>query len=298
MDNIIFDKELPTYSVRESLQNTIIAKYPFIKSFSIGKSAANRDLHAFHIGLASPCILLTGGYHGTEWQTSIVLLKFLYEVCRYLSEDNKDLYDVKRIIGEKGIMIVPCVNPDGVEISISGCEASGKYKELVKSIGQTDLWKANARGVDINHNFDADWQNLHKMEIATGITTPSRTRYGGLYPESEPETKAIVNLCRKNKFSCAFAFHSQGEEIYWSFGEKTPKCSQTIAQKFAKLSGYTVSEPTGLAVGGGFKDWFITEFEKPGFTVEIGKGENPLPISDFEGIYSKLREALFFVLTL
>ena len=66
----------------------------------------------------------------------------------------------------------------------------------------------------------------------------------------------------------------------------------------SQTSGYKLSSPEGLAVGGGFKDWFIKTFNKPGFTIEIGKGKNPLPISDFDSIYKKLEKMLTISLTL
>ena len=88
------------------------------------------------------------------------------------------------------------------------------------------------------------------------------------------------------------ALHSQGEEIYWQYGDKTPPHSLLIAQTMASVSGYRVAHPTGLASHGGFKDWFIHEFHRPGFTIEIGRGENPLPISDLFPIYDRLCEML------
>ena len=60
----------------------------------------------------------------------------------------------------------------------------------------------------------------------------------------------------------------------------------------ATASGYALDVPTGIASGGGFKDWFITEFCRPGFTVELGKGKNPLPITDAEEIYRRTEEML------
>ena len=50
--------------------------------------------------------------------------------------------------------------------------------------------------------------------------------------------------------------------------------------------------PTGIADGGGFKDWFITEFCHPGFTIELGLGKNPLPAADTERIYERVKEML------
>ena len=192
-------------------------------------------------------------------------------------------------------MIVPCVNPAGTEIALRGALGAGDYKNLVQNVcgGDTARWQANARGVDLNHNYSSGWEELHVNERQNGITGPSQTRYGGEHPESEPETAAMTRLCRENNFIRALAFHSQGEEIYWKYGENHPENSETLAKAFALSSGYSLSSPEGLAVGGGFKDWFITEFNRPGFTIEIGKGVNPLPLEDFEKIYNKIENMLF-----
>ena len=45
-------------------------------------------------------------------------------------------------------------------------------------------------------------------------------------------------------------------------------------------------EVTPAASGyAGYKDWFIQQFNRPGYTIEVGIGENPLPLSQFEEIY-------------
>ncbi len=294
LEKIVFNSETPDEKRRKTIIENIIVKFEFVESKILSKSVLNREIPIIYIGNKEKSILLTGAYHGMEWLTSLVLLKFIYDLCEKIQDD---IY-YKNLIKKRGLAIVPCVNPDGVEISLKGENASGEYKSLVEKIGEVQSWQANARGVDINHNFNAGWEDLHRREIEMGITGPNRTRYGGEYPESEPETQAIVNLCRKMNFGYAFAFHSQGEEIYWEYSDKTPSQSLEIAQKMAHLSGYTVSFPKGLAVGGGFKDWFINELGKPGFTIEIGKGKNPLPLSDFNQIYSKIEKMLYYILEL
>lgn len=50
--------------------------------------------------------------------------------------------------------------------------------------------------------------------------------------------------------------------------------------------------PTGIADGGGFKDWFISEFCRPGFTIELGLGKNPLPAADAAKINEQVKEML------
>ena len=280
----MFDKELPVESVRNKIIDKILNEKKGNLNYKIiGYSLCNRKIESFEIGNKGEKILFAGGFHGMEWITCLILYRFLYEFCE------------KKV--KNRIVVVPCVNPDGVEISLRGPSFAGEYKDLVKKIGNSNKWQANARGVDINHNFDAGWQNLRKLEIKSGINGPSNTRYGGEAPESEPETKSIVKLCSEQNFDQVYAFHSQGEEIYWDYGGGTPKKSEDIAKKIAILTGYKINSPRGLAVGGGFKDWFIEKFAKPGFTLEVGKGVNPLPIKEFNNIYTKLYNLFNFLIT-
>ena len=146
--------------------------------------------------------------------------------------------------------------------------------------------------MDITHNFDAGWHILREKEKKAGIFGPSKKQYGGSFPVSEPETRAVVSLCENVRFEHAIAFHSQGEVIYWNYGSEPNEKGRKMAEIFAASSGYALDVPLGLALGGGFKDWFIERFSRPAFTVEIGKGTNPLPPSDIKGIYRKIKEML------
>lgn len=284
--------------MRENFIRNLCNKYKFIEYGTIGKSLCGRDISCLKIGSQKEPVLFAAAFHGMEWLTSLLVLTFVENLCNFIYNNKfiKQL-DVKFVLNKNGLLVVPCVNPDGVEISINGAKTAGEYADLIKKImnyGSTNSWQANARGVDLNHNFNANWSALHQLEGESGITSPAPTRYGGLNPESEPETKALVNLCKNINFRHAIAFHSQGEEIYWNFGKKTPEKSKKMVESMAKLSGYKISSPEGLAVGGGFKDWFIQKFGRPGFTVEIGKGKNPLPMSDIKNIYEKLESMLFY----
>ena len=133
---------------------------------------------------------------------------------------------------------------------------------------------------------------LKQLELKNNIKCPAPTRFGGNHPESEPETKALTTLCRNIDFERAIALHSQGREIYCSFGRHTPVLSFRLASMFSQASGYNIAFPEEIATGGGFKDWFITEFRRPGFTIELGTGKNPLPAADAEKIYMRVRKML------
>lgn len=270
-------------------------KYDFLQSEVVGKSLCKRKIWGLKLGNEEKMVLFACAFHGMEWLTSLVVLKFLDTLCGCIH--NKECIcgiDVFKALKGRGLYVVPCVNPDGVEISLRGSKTAKEFENGIEEVcsGKTFDWQANARGVDINHNFDAGWAELHKLEKLSNILGPAKTRYGGKYPESEPETRAITKLCRDKNFEYAMAFHSQGEEIYWKYGDKIPKNSEKLARAFALASGYTLSEPVGLAQGGGFKDWFITEFNKPAFTIEIGKGKNPLSVLELNNVYIKILNML------
>ncbi len=239
----------------------------------IGKSLCGRTIFALKCGKEEPLALIAGGFHGTEYLTVLAALKYAAELPK-----------------GRSVVIVPCVNPDGTEIAINGFESAGRYSKTAEKICRDkNLWKANARGVDINRNFNACWNKVKQLEIKEGICRPACTRFGGLRPESEPETRAMVRLCRRFCFDRVLALHSQGREIYWDFKNLAPKRSLELAEKMSKASGYALSSPEAIADGGGFKDWFLLAFRRPGFTAEIGLGENPLPLSGFEAEYPHIK---------
>lgn len=267
----------PDYENQVKIINEICEKYN-VKKFSIGKSLCGRNILALKIGCGSHA-LIAGGFHGIEYLTVLTALRFAEEYAQNPSG--------------RGVTIVPCVNPDGTEIAINGAACSGAFYPIVSQIcSDKNLWKANARGVDINHNFDACWNRVKANELALGINKPACTRYGGCAPESEPETQSLVRLCTQKSFKRVLALHSQGREIYWDFGNCTPKECLAIAKCMAKVSGYKIASPEEIATGGGFKDWFIQKFHRCGFTVEMGLGTNPLPLSDFETEYPVVKKIL------
>lgn len=282
----------PDYQKRKEIINTLCSKFSFIKHSYIGKSVCDRCIDSLHIGNTKKRILYAGGFHGSEYLTTLALLKFLEECAESVMNNNLiGKYDIAKLLKIRGLTIVPCVNPDGVEIALNGSNSALKYKTLVERVStNTKNWKANARGVDINHNFNAGWYALKQRELSLGINRPAPTRYGGTHPESEPETKALTRLCKSVSFERALALHSQGREIYCCFGRHTPVQSFRLASVFSEASCYNIAFPEEIATGGGFKDWFIEKFRRPGLTIEMGLGENPLPLTDLDTEYEIVRK--------
>ncbi len=286
----------PTAEVCARMGRALCARHPRLERFPIGKSACGRPIDGFLLGSGAHVVLFLAGTHGQEWMTTLLLYRFMADVCAHVeSGDAACRIAIGKAMHGRSLLFVPAFNPDGIEIALSGSKSAGAFADSVARLGgdRPGLWQANARGVDLNHNFRAGWDALHALEQAQGIVAPSPRRYGGISPESEPETAAVAAVCRRVRPAHALSLHTQGEELYWRYGTRTPERARFMAEVLAKASGYALSEPHGLAVGGGFKDWFIEEFGNPAFTVECGKGENPLPLADFSPIYAQLREMLF-----
>lgn len=283
------------YMSTRKIINEFCEKYPILQQFTIGKSCAGRDITAVKINSDTEYVLFAAAFHGSEHITSNVLLLFLEEIA-YAYTYNRFVagINIKKALGKRGLIFVPLVNPDGCEISIHGALGCGRLAgDIYKMCGGDFVhFNANLRGVDINHNFDAGWEELHALERRVGILGPAPTRFGGFAPHSEPETQALVNLCKKYNIHHALALHSQGEVIYWSYNGYEDKKSKQMAEIMATTSGYALDVPVSLATGGGFKDWFLKEFLRPAFTVEVGKGKNPLPISEAAKIYADVCEML------
>lgn len=284
----------PNERNRTAFYQSVADEFPFVKKEVIGTSLVGREIASFTVGNLDKRVIIAAAFHGSEWLTANIALHFLWDLCCCIknSEPIGGLHLGSRL-KKRGISIVPCVNPDGVEINLSGADSAGRYSALINSLTHEPYrWQANARGVDLNHNFPANWEVIHRREQDMGITKPSSTRYGGERPASEPETVALMNYINENNFTRAYALHSQGREIYYSFGKNTPKPSNTMSRVLSIASGYKTAKPPLIADGGGFKDWFIEKFHQPGFTFEIGVGENPLPLTDESREYAQLLKAL------
>ncbi len=287
------------YGTVSQLLNSLCARYPFFGAVPIGCSVLGRSVCGLTFGKGEERVLMAAAFHGQEWLTSLICLRLCEEIGEAIRTGLPlSGWNMRRALRDRQIVWVPLVNPDGVEIAVHGSATAGDYAEAVRRNGGDvhGQWQANARGVDINHNFNAGFAELQQAEREKGIVGPCARQWSGPYPMSEPETEALVNLCNSVSFRHVVALHSQGEEIYWHYGEHTPPASRLMASVMAAVSGYTVAAPSGLAVHGGFKDWFIETHRRPGFTIELGKGINPLPVTSFESTYQKARDLLVVAL--
>lgn len=290
MSQYLTEKKKPNYEYTRFLADTISKVYPFVTLETIGYSWAGRNIYALSLGNPNDRVLMTGAAHGSEWVTGLVLYRFLENLCsHYRKKEPFSSIPLDTLFAEKGVCFIPFLNPDGVEICLSGCSGAGAFDALVESAA-TDysIWNANARGVDLDRNFDANWNAIPQSDQTNG---PGRF-YKGPSPHSELESYALSKFCEENQFSAAFALHAPGEEIYYKCDGYDPKKAELMAKVLSASSGYALVRSEGEASFGSFKDWFIQTFNRPAFTIEAGRGQLPLGLDVMEQLYEQLYETL------
>jgi g-D-glutamyl-meso-diaminopimelate peptidase len=260
--------------------------YPFIGLSSIGDSVLEREIPEVLIGKGNKNVHYNASFHANEWITTSIIMTFLNDYLLALTNIG-DIRGVQMLPLYEAITlsIVPMVNPDGVNLVLNGPPDSEPHRSRVIqwNNGSIDFtnWKANIRGVDLNDQFPAKWE----LEKAQRPTKPGPRDYPGESPLIEPEAIAMAELTRRSNFSRVLAFHTQGKEIYWGFENLEPPYSKVIVEEFSRASGYKAVQT--LQSYAGYKDWFIQDWRRPGFTIEFGQGVNPLPLSQFEEIYQE-----------
>lgn len=282
---LINGKQPYDYNTLTTDLQRLLAVYPFIQTPVIGQSVLGNDLREVVIGKGEKQIHYNGSFHANEWVTTPIIMTFLNNYLLSLTNQHtirglitSPLYD------QTTLSVVPMVNPDGVDLVIHETTEEPWLSRVIEwNNGSTQFsnWKANIRGVDLNDQFPANWE----AERERNPKTPGPRDYGGESPLSEPEAIAMAELTRRRDFDRVLAFHTQGEVIYWGYENLEPPEAEFLVNEFARVSGYTPVQT--IESYAGFKDWFIQDWRRPGFTVELGTGTNPLPLDQFDEIYEE-----------
>lgn len=280
-----------TYYYLSLLVNGLLKRYPFCSVASIGQSVLGKRLYCLQIGRGRQALMYNGAHHANEWITVPLLMCFFERYAAALASGTSIFgLNAQSLYEKTNLFVVPMVNPDGVDL-VNGV-ASDAVVRSAKDIANkfSDIpfpsgWKANIEGVDINLNYPAQWERAKAIKFAQGYDMPAPRDYVGTAPLTAPESQAMANLTRTNDFLLTLSYHSQGEVIYWKFDDYLPPRSLEIGEAFSKTSGYALELTPTASGAAGYKDWFIQEYNRPGYTVEVGRGENPLPLSQFDEIY-------------
>lgn len=268
-------------------------KYKFLEFENIGKSVLGKDIEEIRIGTGTSHVLYVASTHANEWITTPLVLKFVEEYAEsYQNGTNIYGKSSRELFSKCTIHIVPLLNPDGIDLVNNALDSKSEaYTNAVKissnypNIAFPNGWKANIQGIDLNLQFPAHWEQAREIKFNQGYTSPAPRDYVGEYPLQAQESLAIYDYTISNNFRLMLTFHTQGEVIYWKFLDYNPPRAQEIATELSNSSGYTLEDTPYTSSFAGFKDWFIEQFNLPGYTIEAGLGINPLPISQFNKIY-------------
>lgn len=288
-ENIRLSSALVNFCVRG-----LSARYPFISLSEAGKSVMGRPLWQLMLGRGENRVLYTAGQHANEWITSLLLLKFTEQLAAAYV-DGESIYgeSAAAILDYARLCILPALNPDGIDF-VTGELSDGPFYRAARDIAAAyphfsfpEGWKANIRGTDLNLQFPAGWERAREIKYSQGIRGPAPADFVGPSVLSAPESRALYELTLRFDPALILAFHTQGEVIYWKYLDIIPPMAREIGSVFSELSGYALEDTPYASGFAGFKDWFIDAFRRPGYTLEAGLGQNPLPLSDFPSIYGK-----------
>lgn len=283
------------YGKLNEVLSQLLKIYPFIKVNSIGMSVLGKSILEIRVGKGKKKVHINGSFHANEWITSLILMKLLNSYLLLLTKDTS-LRDISPLTWYHNVelSLVPMVNPDGVDLVLNGPPLDVRENVMKINEGNEEFvhWKANIRGVDLNKQFPANWEIDKKRKAPKN---PSPRDYPGEAPLTEPESIAMAELAKKSSFDYCLALHTQGEEFYWGYEGHEPEESAELAKEFEMKSGYKAVRYVDSH--GGYKDWFLQEFKRPAFTIELGKGINPLPLSQFDSIFKRVEGIFFTVLS-
>ncbi len=275
---------------QEAYLQRLRRQFPFVYIRPLPRTAFGRRVWALQLGGGSRKVLVAAGHHANECITSDALWQWLFAYCEaLLSGGALDGVPARELYHDTMVYLVPLANPDGADLAAGVCAPdSPEYRAAAAIAAQypevpfPSGWKANLQGVDLNLNYPAQWERVK----ARKPRRPGPRDYPGPSPLSQPETMALADYVRRIHPDLLAAWHTQGGEIYAADGQgRIP--DENLARKLASASGYQLCSVPPESEGGGLRDWFLQETGKPAFTIEAGRGENPLPMEDLRQLYEE-----------
>lgn len=224
-------------------------------SKSIGSSVEARDIQAFTYGKGDKQVVFVGGIHGGyEWNS--VLLA--YTLMDHLTKNPSVIPEGVQVT------VIPNANPDGVFKIV---QKEGRFVSADLPPGDRSAGRFNARGVDLNRNFDCKWQ---PEAMWRGNVVGA-----GTAAFSEPEARALRDFFTKEKPEAAVFFHSQAGSVYAS------ECTNGILPEtlaimniYAGAAKYpAVSTFDAYPVTGDIEGW-LASIGIPAITVEFTTHES------------------------
>lgn len=238
------------------------------------RSILGREIPVFTLGNGKKAVVYVGAIGGNESLLSLFLLDFVRDCIKQHEKDSK-IYDVSvsYLLRERRIIVIPMLNPDGVGYATEGVKADNPLRARVLQMNGTEdfsAWQANARGVELSHNFDAGFLSHKQLERARGILNGAPKGYSGEYPESEPETAGLCRLLRflGEDLLGLLEFHLGQGKISCSCKDKLSAKTMAAGRILGRATGYRLIGPEKVLPEGGLADWCIEKLSRPAYRVD------------------------------
>ncbi len=292
MENIWNLRSVTAKNTQREIES-LLRTYPFMRSERLATTAFGRPISTLVVGNGPRKVLYSAAFHANEWITTLILLTFARQWGEAIVSGGEIAGQNARELKDKvTIYMVPLVNPDGVDLVTGAIPPDSPEYALATALSENypnipfpSGWKANLLGVDLNLQFPAGWMQAREIKFMQGFTRPGPRDYVGRAPLDQVESRTMEGYTQAIDPALVLAFHSQGEEIYWQFDDIFVPGARELGERLAQVSGYALADTPYNSSFAGYKDWFIKTYRRPGYTVEVGRGENPLPIEQFPEIY-------------
>jgi hypothetical protein len=238
----------------------------------IGSTLDGRSIWAIRIGNGATPMLVNGTQHAREWISAMVSTCVADRLVRGYDTDPA----IRDFVDHTELWVVPVANPDGYQHSW----ASDRY------------WRKNRRGgygVDLNRNYDIAWGG-------DGSSGWKRSDvYRGEAPFSEPETRALRDLAKRERVALHLDLHAYGQLVLYPWGfTATPAPDRdryaAVGDRIASAifaqheSRYRLMSSVELyRASGTMTDWMYGEAGALSYTIELrprGRGGFVLPPSE------------------
>ncbi|WP_409296001.1 M14 family zinc carboxypeptidase [Peribacillus sp. SCS-26] len=257
----------------------------------IGKSEFGRNIYAVGLGKGKAQAFINGSHHAREWLTTNLNMYMIDKYASaYVNGSSIKGYNARSVLNASTLWFVPMVNPDGVTLQQKGLTAfpASYHSTLIKMNGGSKnfkRWKSNAKGVDLNRQYDAKWAGTDSP------SAPYYRDYKGTAPHTAKEVKAVLSLVNSKDFDMALSYHTSGQILFWNYEQSGTRKTRdyNLAKKLNSLTGYRLYTPTDFSNAAGFSDWFSRKKLRTAFTVEISPyyTETNPPVSEFSGVWTE-----------
>jgi len=241
-------------------------------------------------------VLFLGQCHAEE----IYGIEIAMEIIRMVLEPTPPITNLKYILQNAEIWVVPTHNPEGLRV-VHGYEEDGEwiqdvaYRKNRRDVDFNGIFNFvegvgnDSDGVDLNRNYDFNW--FRGDELWEGDPSPYQAHYDyykGEYPFSELELQGIRDFVDDKHFLLSIAYHSSrsgnvSEQVIYSWdweGAKYPPdfpVINTIGQTIANLiptetgTDFQYYIPVaGSSRKGSAHDWFYAKDGCVQYLIETG----------------------------